>query len=76
MTVRRLIDQREWHKPNESSAEAAPEPMTVRIDAACRLTGISRSQIYELIRAGRLETVKIGRVNLIRYHSLKRLVGQ
>lgn len=52
-----------------------PEPMTVRIDVASKLTGISTSRLYELIQAGRLETVKVGRINLICYRSLKELVG-
>lgn len=66
-----------WLKQPEPETEKAPaEPMTVRIDAAMRLTGISRSKLYELIQAGRLDTIKVGRVNLIQYSSLKKLVGQ
>lgn len=37
------------------------EPMTFRIDAAMELTGISRLKLYELIQAGRLGTIKVGR---------------
>lgn len=51
------------------------EPLTVRIGDAVRLTGISRSTLYELIRAGRVETVKVGRSTLVRYASLKKLAG-
>jgi len=38
-----------------------------------KLTGISRSIPYEMIKSGDLETVKIGRSTFIRYASLKRL---
>lgn len=50
------------------------EPLTVRIPTAVRITGLSRSRIYELIIAGNLETVKVGRAMLIRYDSLKNLI--
>lgn len=49
------------------------EPLTVRIPTAVRITGLSRSRIYELILAGDLETVKVGRATLIRYGSLQKL---
>lgn len=49
------------------------EPICVRIAAAVKLTGIGRSTLYELIKAGELETVKVGRSTFIRYASLKRL---
>lgn len=50
------------------------DPISVRISAAVRLTGISRSRIYELIQAGDIETTKIGRSTFILYRSLKRLL--
>lgn len=55
-------------------AETLPgEPITIRIAAAVKLTGIGRSTLYEMIKAGDIETVKIGRSTFIRYASLKRL---
>jgi excisionase family DNA binding protein len=51
-----------------------PEPLTVRIPAAIRLTGIGRSKLYELIKAGEIETVKIGASTLIPVDSLRRLI--
>jgi excisionase family DNA binding protein len=50
------------------------EPLTVRIPIAVQLTGIGRSKIYELIAAGRLDTVKVGASTLITVASLRRLV--
>ncbi len=58
----------------QESPEATPaEPICVRIAAAVRLTGIGRSTLYELINAGEVETVKVGRSTFIRFASLKRL---
>jgi excisionase family DNA binding protein len=49
------------------------EPISVRVADAVKLTGIPRSTLYELIGAGAIETVKIGRSTFILYASLKRL---
>jgi excisionase family DNA binding protein len=49
------------------------EPLTVRVATAVRITGLSRSRIYELIQSGDLDTVKVGRATLIQYGSLKAL---
>jgi len=51
------------------------EPLTVRVATAVRITGLSRSRVYELIQSGDLETVKVGRSTLIVFGSLKALVG-
>lgn len=60
-------------RPLEGDAKPV-EPLSVRISTAVKLTGISRSRIYELIQSGDLETVKIGRSTVIPYRSLKQLV--
>ena len=46
-------------------------PLTVRVKEACRLTGIGRSKLYELIAADEIETVKVGTITLIPMASLK-----
>ena len=57
-------------------AEGLPEdavfsrPLTVRIREACRLTGIGRSKLYELIAAGEIEVVKVGAITLVPMSSL------
>jgi excisionase family DNA binding protein len=57
-------------------AEGLPEdavfsrPLTVRIPEACRLTGIGRSKLYELIAAGEIEVVKVGAITLVPVSSL------
>lgn len=47
------------------------EPLTVRISTAVRITGLSRSRIYELIQSGDIDTVKVGRATLVQFESLK-----
>lgn len=53
-----------------------PEPLTVRIPAAIRMTGIGRSKLYELIRSGDIEIVKIGAATLIPVDSLRQLINR
>jgi excisionase family DNA binding protein len=47
-----------------------PVPITVRVPDACRLTGIGRSKLYELIAAGEIEIIKVGTITLIPVTSL------
>nr|WP_066813251.1 helix-turn-helix domain-containing protein [Sphingomonas asaccharolytica] len=49
------------------------EPLTVRVATAVRITGISRSRLYELIKSGDVDIVKVGRSTLISYQSLRAL---
>jgi excisionase family DNA binding protein len=52
------------------------EPICVSInDTACAL-GIGRTKIYELINAGQLETVKIGRRTLVRIASIRAIAKE
>ena len=60
-------------------AEGLPEdavfrPFAVRVREACRLTGIGRSKLYELIAAGEIEIVKVGTITLLPVASLTRFV--
>jgi excisionase family DNA binding protein len=45
-------------------------PLTVRFREACRLTGIGRSKLYELIAAGEIEIIKVGSITLVPLSSL------
>lgn len=60
----------------ERAWEQKIEPLTVRISTAVRITGLSRSRIYELIQSGDLDAVKVGRATLIPYASLKALTSE
>lgn len=65
-----------WTPPSPSiDTETGMEPLTVRVSTAVKLTGISRSRLYELIQSGDLEVKKIGRSTLIPFSALKRLVA-
>jgi len=60
----------------ERAWEQKIEPLTVRISTAVRITGLSRSRIYELIQSGDIDTVKVGRATLVQFQSLKALVSR
>lgn len=52
------------------------EPLTVTVDGAKKVLGIGHTKIYELIGAGKLQTVKIGRRTLVKTDSIRALVDQ
>lgn len=56
------------------SLDPHPQAITVRIKDACRMTGIGRSKLYELIAAGEIRTVKIGAMTLIPVDSIRELI--
>jgi excisionase family DNA binding protein len=51
-----------------------PPRLTVRIREACRMTGIGRTKIYELIQEGEIETIKVGAMTLIPVAGLERFI--
>lgn len=51
------------------------QPLTVRIPEACRITGIGRSKLCELIKAGEISIVKVGTITLVPVESLRRFLG-
>ncbi|WP_234831543.1 AlpA family phage regulatory protein [Sphingobium yanoikuyae] len=59
----------------ERAWEQKIEALTVRVSTTVHITGLSRSQIYELIESGDLQTIKAGRATLVQYRSLKLLTG-
>lgn len=63
--------QRQFAKTRTDDGQL--EPLTVRIPVAVRLTGKGRSKLYELIKAGDLDTVKVGAATLVSMTSLRRL---
>jgi excisionase family DNA binding protein len=44
------------------------------IDDTCRITGLGKTSIYELIAQGRLKSVAIGRRRLVLYSSIEALL--
>jgi excisionase family DNA binding protein len=57
------------------SRRAIPRPISVPIDDACRITGLGRTKIYELIAEGKLTSVSVGRRRLVIYESIEALLG-
>jgi excisionase family DNA binding protein len=49
-------------------------PISLRVRYACRMIGIGRSKLYELIAAGEIEIIKVGAVTLIPTDSLHRFI--
>jgi excisionase family DNA binding protein len=50
------------------------EKITLRISETVAVSGLSRSTIYELLKAGKLRAVKVGRRRLILRDSLQTLL--
>jgi excisionase family DNA binding protein len=50
------------------------EPALIKIEPACRYLDVGRSKLYELIREGKLDAVKIGKSARVTTTSLKRFV--
>lgn len=50
------------------------EPVTISINGAANALGLGRTSIYELIKTGRLETVKLGRRRLVKTESIRQLI--
>jgi len=50
------------------------EKITLRVNEATAVSGLSRSTIYELLKAGKLRAVKIGGRRLILRESLQSLL--
>lgn len=46
-------------------------PLSVRIKEVCRMTGIGRSKLYELIAAGDIEVIKVGSMTLVPVDALR-----
>ena len=52
------------------------EPISMRVNDACRFTGISRSTLYLLIAKGEVEVIKLGASTLVVTESLRRFVNE
>lgn len=56
------------------TAHPPSEPICVRVNEAARMIGVGRTKLYELIAAGEVETVKLGKATRITTASLHDLV--
>ena len=55
--------------------ETQLEPLCVSVEEAKRLTSIKHDYLFQLLKSGKLVSVKQGRRRLINYQSLKKLAG-
>ncbi len=60
-------------RPSEPAAGPV-EPISVRLPEAVRLTGLSRSRIYELMKSGEIEYAKVGNSTLILVGGLRAFI--
>ena len=49
-------------------------PIAKTIDDTCRMTGLGRTKIYELIAEGKLKATAVGRRRLVFYSSIEALL--
>lgn len=56
------------------SAGPTPSPICVRANDAAHMIGLGRTKLYELIAAGEIETVKLGKSTLAITASLHGLI--
>jgi excisionase family DNA binding protein len=47
------------------------EPLSVDIPGACRLTGLGRSKLYELLGNGEIQSLKVGRRRIVTMAALR-----
>jgi excisionase family DNA binding protein len=52
------------------------EPLCVRIPVAAAMLGIGRTKLYELMNAGEVETVKLGKSRLVVTQSIHALIAR
>ena len=62
-------------EPHRRTRSEAPKPVSITVDDTCRITGLGRTKIYELIGEGKLRTKTIGRRRLVMYASIEALMG-
>lgn len=58
----------------EVAAKQRMEPISIKVPEAVRVSGLSRSRIYELMKSGDLEFAKVGSSTLIIVESLRRFI--
>jgi excisionase family DNA binding protein len=57
-----------------SASRVRSDPLAVSILEAARLTSLCRSTIYELLKTGKLRSIKVGGRHLVDYGSIKELM--
>jgi excisionase family DNA binding protein len=68
------IEQPTTATRQEANPMERPQPLLLTVPEAARVLGIGRSTLYELIAAGAIDTVHIGRACRIPISALKHFV--
>ena len=65
-----------WERPAAGESDQRPAVLLVTITTAADWLGLSRSKLYELLAAGELPTVRIGRSRRIAVADLQAFVDR
>jgi hypothetical protein len=65
---------RHRQQTGDGRATALSERLSVRVPIAVELTGISRTKLYELIKTGQVQIVKVGAATMIPVDSLRQFI--
>ena len=58
------------------TTENSISPLALSVNEACEASRLGRTRIYELLNAGQLKSVKLGKRRLIHADSLHRLIQE
>jgi excisionase family DNA binding protein len=68
--------QRSGPQVNDRQLKLPFDTITVKISVAVQITGIGRTKMYELIKDGQIETIKVGTATLVPVDSLRRFLDE
>lgn len=63
-------------KCNRTDRVSNRDRLTVTVNDALAMLGIGRTRFYELVKAGEIQTIKLGRRRLVQVASLQRLASE
>lgn len=59
---------------NDQQLKLPSDTITVKISVAMQMTGIGKTKMYELIKDGHIEVIKLGTATLVPVDSLRRFL--
>ena len=57
------------------ASRESPKPVSLTVNDTCRVTGLGRTKVYELIGDHKLKAITIGRRRLVLYSSIEALLS-
>ena len=61
-------------QPKRRAKREPPKLLAATVGDTCRMTGLGRTMVYQLIREGRLQSIKVGRRTLVLGASIETLL--